>query len=308
MRLKERFHRFRAWQKEPRRFAVKESGPHRCACCGNEFEGNYCPVCGQAVGVGRITWQSLWKNVTMLWGLESNSMLSSLWQLIWRPGYFIGEYLDGRRQVSYPPVKMLFMLAVFYLVVIQLSGSSDAIPLMINEEKHIIDDIANWLMKNPGWGILSLTMMVILPTWVLFRLAPRHPKHTLPEGVFLQVFLSSILIFINIPEMASNWFNLLIPFYYYLAYRQLFGYSFWGTLWRLFCCLLVWVISLLIFVACFEYLYNRRDVISFIFVSIAIIAAILAFGYLISKQTEKRRLKRSESQKQTEEISPNMVK
>lgn len=295
MRLKERFRRFRTWQKETRQYSVKDPGPHRCACCGNEFEGNYCPVCGQASGVGRITWASVRNNITMLWGMESNSMLNSLWQLLCRPGYFIGEYLDGRRQVSYPPVKMLFILAVFYLVAIQMLGSSDAIPYMVNDEKHIIDNIVNWLLENPGWGILSLTMLLILPTWVLFRLAPRHTKHTLPEGVFLQVFLSSILIFINILEIATPWFNLLIPFYYYLAYRQFFGYRFWGTLWRLFCCLLVWGIIILIFVACFEYLYNQRNVISFIFISIAIIATILAVGYLISRWTEKRRVERADN-------------
>ena len=296
MRLKEQYRRFCAWQKEPRQYSVKEPGLHRCACCGNEFEGNYCPVCGQAASMGRITWASVRKNNTMLWGMESNSMPYSLWQLIWRPGYFIGEYLSGRRQVSYPPVKMLFMLAVFYLVIMQMLGVSDDIPLMANDEKHIIDDIVNWLLQNPGWGILSVTMLLILPTWVLFRLAPRHSRHTLPEGVFLQVFLSNILIFINILEMASNWFNLLIPFYYYIAYRQLFGYRFWGTLWRLFCCLLVWGTSLLIFVAFFEYFYDQRDVIFFLVVSITSIAIILSVGYLISRRTEKRRVERADNQ------------
>ena len=30
----------------------------------------------------------------------------------------------------------------------------------------------------------------ILPTWLVFRFAPGYPRHTLPEGFFLQVFLS----------------------------------------------------------------------------------------------------------------------
>lgn len=54
-----------------------------------------------------------------MWGLgsRSRSVLYSVWQLLFRTGYFIGDYISGRRQVSFPPVKMLFILAVAYAVI-----------------------------------------------------------------------------------------------------------------------------------------------------------------------------------------------
>lgn len=313
MRLKERFHRFRAWQKEPRRFAVKESGPHRCACCGNEFEGNYCPVCGQAAGVGRITWQSLWKNVTMLWGMDSHSMPYSLWQLLWRPGYFISEYLGGKRQVSYPPVKMLFILAVFYVVVRQFLGFE------LPESDDIMGDTfrvtVNWLRQNPGWAMMGMTMFFSIPTWFFFRFAPRHPKHTFPEGLFIQLFMASLMLLCLLIQKIIPPLFILIPLYYYLTYRQLFGYRFWGTLWRLSLAFIVWALTL-IFIFSIILLFTDAsskgvsivDLVETTLAFLAILSVLLFAGYLISKQTEKRRLKRSESQKQTEEISPNMVK
>ncbi|MCR5064692.1 MAG: DUF3667 domain-containing protein [Bacteroidales bacterium] len=38
----------------------------------------------------------------------------SIWQLIWRPGYMISDYINGRRQVSHPHASMLFIIAVFF--------------------------------------------------------------------------------------------------------------------------------------------------------------------------------------------------
>ncbi len=42
--------------------------------------------------------------------MGNRSLLYSLWQLIWRPGYFISDYINGKRQVSFPPVKMLVVM------------------------------------------------------------------------------------------------------------------------------------------------------------------------------------------------------
>lgn len=289
MGLKERYRRFRTWQKAPRQYSIKETGTHRCACCNHEFEGNYCPVCGQAAGIGRISWQSLWKNVTMLWGMDSHSMPYSLWQLLWRPGYFIEEYLSGRRQVSYPPVKMLFILAVFYVIIRQILGFE---PNHVDTSANDIFGIAiNWLCDNPGWAMMAMTMFFSIPTWFLFHFSPRHPRHTFPEGFFIQLFMASLmLICITIPL-----FILLVPVYYYITYRQLFGYSFWGTLWRLALAAIVWTIAILFLATLALLLSNPSTDSANIGVLLMLVITFLLFittplfvGYWISKWTEKK--------------------
>ena len=54
-----------------------------------------------------------------IWGLgsRSRSILYSVWQLLLRPGYFISDYISGKRQVSFPPIRMLFILAVAYAII-----------------------------------------------------------------------------------------------------------------------------------------------------------------------------------------------
>ena len=116
--LREQCERFRRWQREPIRYVEGEEA-HRCSNCGFTFTGHYCPTCSQRAGVGRIGWHSVRQSVMELWGLgsRSRSVLYSGLQLLFRPGYFIGDYISGKRQVSFQPVKMLFILAVAYAVI-----------------------------------------------------------------------------------------------------------------------------------------------------------------------------------------------
>ncbi|MBR6048897.1 MAG: hypothetical protein IKP83_01895 [Bacteroidales bacterium] len=83
MSPKEQYRRFRTWQKGPQRYSDQGMTEHHCHNCDHDFTGNYCPVCGQKAGGGRITWRWVWKNIMQLWGMESKSMPYSLWQLIW---------------------------------------------------------------------------------------------------------------------------------------------------------------------------------------------------------------------------------
>ena len=88
--------------------------------------------------------------------------------------------------------------------------------------------------------MMAISSVFLLPTWLLYRNAPKHRKHTLPEGFFIQVFMATLFTIIGIITMLSHslYVLLLWGFYYLIAYRQLFGYSWWGTFWRL--CICIW--------------------------------------------------------------------
>lgn len=84
--IQSKWQAFRAWQENPIRYRM-DLTEHVCNCCGHRFIGNYCPVCSQPTGQGRITWSSIWQGIGQLWGVESKSAIYTLWQLLWRPGY-----------------------------------------------------------------------------------------------------------------------------------------------------------------------------------------------------------------------------
>ena len=233
MNLKALYRRFRAWQMAPFQYE-KAVERHTCANCGHTYEGDFCPVCGQKHDAGRVSWKSVGQELVKIWGMESKSLLSSVLQLLGRPGHLIGDYLSGRRQVCYSPVSMLFVMAVIATVILRLTGVQmvelDAVE---TSPFPALAKTVVWMVEHLGWGMLIFTTFLILPTWLLFRYAPRHTRHTLPEGIYIQLFMSTlVLLFFVLARAFTNWLLWLVPTYYCIAYRQLFGYGIWGTVWR----------------------------------------------------------------------------
>lgn len=176
----------------------------------------------------------------VIWGMDSRSLLFTLVQLLLRPGYLISDYISGKRQVSFPPVKMLLIVAIAQLLAYTFVADSEAVAKETIKSSY--DVFARWTRSNPGWSMMSISSIFLLPTWLMYRFSPKHRKHTLPEGFFIQVFMGTLLSLIGaITVVLDNILILviLLPFYYLVTYRQLFGYGWWGTFWRLCICFVV---------------------------------------------------------------------
>lgn len=231
--LKQKYQRFKSWQVNAFDWSYDENEHHYCVNCENEFVGNHCPHCSQKAGLGKISWKSVLQSTAEVWGMHNRSLLYSLWQLIWRPGYFISDYINGKRQVSFPPVKMLVIMGIISVVVDYLFKAPNITEEVIKEDSPLLNQYFDWVEASPGWGWLSVVCFFIIPTWCIFRYAPRNTKHSLPQGFFIQVFMSiQVLIVDDLADFFSSYFYILLPLCYLYAYRQLFGYGFWGNLWR----------------------------------------------------------------------------
>ena len=242
--IKENVERFKRWQLSPTNYEFASNEVQHCHNCEHDFTGNYCPYCSQKAGEGPISWSSVRQSFMDIWGLGSRSLPRTIWHLLLRPGHLISDYIDGKRQVSFPPVKMLFIVAVIVVVLIYY-----LLPLLLGRTLDVyggIDDIyagfEDWNQGHFAWTYFIMALLFILPTWVMFSYAPRHTCHTLPQGFFIQVFLFVLnlilsfiillpLLFINYTVYLNiSWVVLLV--YYVIAYKHLFGYGIWGTLWR----------------------------------------------------------------------------
>jgi hypothetical protein len=294
--LIECYHRFRRWQQEgPHYVNHYQDTVQHCQNCGTEFADNFCPRCGQRAGVGRVGWKSVRESIAILWGLDSRSLGSTLVQLLLRPGYLVRDYISGHRQVSFPPVKMLVLVSLLAVIVESVFHVQNEV-VGAHFDIPEVDKIVQWFNDNKSWGTLITQSFFILPTWIVFRFAPRYPRHTLPEGFFLQVFLSTqglLLGFIN--YLNSGAATVMTIVFLVITYRQLFGYSWWGTLWRY----LITASSSLLMIVPFLVLAlmlgndDRKDaavsvgpmVIAFI---IVLIAVMLGVAYFISRHQYKK--------------------
>ncbi|MBO7609614.1 MAG: DUF3667 domain-containing protein [Muribaculaceae bacterium] len=300
MDIKQKLQRFRAWQREPVKFENKVNVVVHCANCGTEFSDNFCPRCGQKADIGRVNWTTVRQGIMYLWGLDSRSLPHTLLQLFFRPGRLISDYISGKRQVSFPPIKMLFIVAIIFLLAGKLFGINDE-PTAHAQETIFAsyDAYEKWAQENPGWSFLAISSLLILPTWLLFRHSPLNNRHTLPEGFFIQVFMSTLLLIIAMLCEICDWFMWLVPLYYIITYWQLFGYNLWGTLWRTALCLSTSIMFILPCLFLSEYIITHHavskhsigdELIAIIIIMVPVII-VNAIGYYIGKHTENQRLK-----------------
>ena len=288
------YHRFCRWQHEVPHYVNRhEDTVQHCHNCGTTFSDNFCPRCGQRAEVGRVGWKSLKENIALLWGMDSRSLSYTLFQLLTRPGYLVRDYISGRRQVSFPPVKMLVIVSLFMVIfesVFHLENEVVSIHFNIPE----IDNVIKWFNDNKSWGTLFYQIFFILPTWVVFRFAPGYPRHTLPEGFFLQVFVSTqSLLLTFLDYLSADFENVVATIFLIITYRQLFGYSWWGTLWRLIITVLTALMMILpLFLVAFLFSNDGRkdDVIRaglwLLAIVILLTAVMLFVTYRISRKKE----------------------
>ena len=292
--MKQYYRRFCRWQQEELHYVNRhEDSVQHCHNCGTEFADNFCPRCGQRAEVGRVGWRSVRENVALLWGMDSRSLSYTLFQLLTRPGYLVRDYISGRRQVSFPPVKMLVIVSLFMVIfesVLHLENEVVSIHFNIPE----IDNVIKWFNDNKSWGTLFNQIFFLLPTWVVFRFAPGYPRHTLPEGFFLQIFVSTqSLLLTFLDYLSADFENVVATIFLIITYRQLFGYSWWGTLWRFIITVLTGLMMILpLFLVAFLFSNDGRkdDVIRaglwLLVIAILLVAVMLFVTYRISRRKE----------------------
>ncbi len=237
-RLQSEFERFKRWVRQSPTFLPTSEKKHRCQCCGHRYRGNYCPRCSQKAGIGRITWRSVRNGVMDVWGLGSRSMPLSIWQLLYRPGYFISDYINGKRQLSFPPVKMLFIVTFIYASVFYWFFP-EVLKMPLEEQDAVGYKL--WIRQHYSFAMLINSVLAIVPTWVIFRYSPRNTRHTIPKGFCIPVLFQTLTIVLSLLTIPLDFtqsifstvaYELLILVYYFIGYKQLSGYGIWGTLWR----------------------------------------------------------------------------
>ena len=293
------YRRFRHWQQAVPHYVNRHEGVvQHCHNCSHAFDGNFCPICGQRAEVGRLGWSSIRENVALLWGLDSRSLTYTLVQLLGRPGYLVRDYISGRRLVSFPPVKMLVIVCLFVVLFESVFHlKNDVLEITFNVKE--VDDAIAWINSQKSWATLLFQSILILPTWLVFRFAPGYPRHTLPEGFFLQVFLSVQALLLSFFGYWRELAELLVcEVYSYITYHQLFGYRWWSTLWRFAVVVLTQVAVMLIFVVIVIFFFvldieERADsdtITAYLFifaVTAAFTALMLGVAHIINIRTSK---------------------
>ncbi len=254
---------------------------HECLNCHTHYSGHYCPQCGQSAATRRFTVKSVLSSTMDVWGMGTRSLPRTVWHLLTRPGQMIGDYLDGRRMPYFPPVKMLFVLCVFFALALHVSdwlhSTSTTTPhvqivdtalleesgkeyvfnfgggeMSFSEVGEAIASVLQWFRQQKAISLIVLHLIFTLYTWRTFRHAPLRPGTTLAENFFIQVLVSSQLmvlssVYVLFFSHGNSEMFYPLPGYLLLLlivwdFKRLFGYTWLTTLWRT---LLVFLFSFL---------------------------------------------------------------
>lgn len=236
------YNRFTQWQQNALSEPSMSDKETTCLNCGHTFTGNYCPACGQSASVARSTWQNIMRNTMEVWGMGSRSLPRNIVHLLLRPGHLIADYLQGRRQAYFPPVKMLFLLAALYMLVKHWTGQDANVDLkkIHMEGLRTAASMLQYFFKN-YYAVFELLVACVaaVSLRLFFGNSPRMGRINLCECVFIQVWVANMQLILEIallpirPYIIGAVVYAITYTYNYIAFKQLFGYSWKSTLWRL---------------------------------------------------------------------------
>ncbi len=254
---------FHIWQSKPHAVAPLSETTYECASCGNVFQGNYCPRCGQSGKVGRFSFKKAMLLFFDVWGVGNRSMFRSIRDLMLRPGYMIRDYLRGMQSAYFPPFKMFFLLTAFSLVVehgisfgldenkenaqipttemVETEESEEAAPennIHTITSKEANNPLFKTTMKmvlmmdllrrkNPAiFSLLSLLLFSV-PLFIFFRSTPTIPDLRYPEFFVALVYTSNTYSIYSIVGnlLGSSIIGLIAVLMIFVALKQFSGFS-----------------------------------------------------------------------------------
>ena len=246
------------WQKTPHPVAPMSETWHTCQSCALEFQGNFCPRCGQSASVGRFSIKKAFLLFLDIWGIGNRGMFHSIRDLMLRPGYMIRDYISGCQSAYIPPYKMFFILATFSLLLTngfnfildeeKLEVQEHAEKSLVEMKDHVKSKITQYVLisskavlafqkKNPALFGFFLLLFISAPLYLFLRHCPALPDLRYSEHVVALVYTSNmyscyqLLAGVMPFEFLSTFLEIVALIMIFVALSQLTGYSKKRLLW-----------------------------------------------------------------------------
>ena len=104
---------------------MEENKITKCLNCGTEFQGKFCPECGQRADTKRFTIRFIFTNLLQAILSNDGGVWTTLKSLFTRPGAMVVDILNGKRKSYFSPFPMLFLTLSLYVVIFTFTGSKD---------------------------------------------------------------------------------------------------------------------------------------------------------------------------------------
>lgn len=240
----------------------------KCLNCGNEFQGNFCPKCGQSADTTRFTMRFIFENLLAAFISKDGGIWFTLKNLFTRPGEMIVEILDGKRRRYFSPFPMLLCVLTIYILMFSLTGSRSDIKeleheLLELEISNVTDNATDTSLyeasKNEFFRMVGMAFKfynnhyttVFMLTLPLFLLVARawygkiNRKRYYRAEYIVAITYSMVMVVLyrclvsliypfseHISETMGNWMPMVIVVAFTACFRKMLGFSIVKTAWR----------------------------------------------------------------------------
>ena len=200
----------------------------------------------------------------MLAELGEKEYWRTLWHLIWRPGYVIADFLNGKRRRFLRPFQLLIgtslLLAIALFIVpaekkpvVSLETSlsqqladgnyarnlspeeTEAFNNAVHKVAHALDTYYEWLDEHLAMGLLIKSILFIFMTWLLFRKSPREGNPFVDDATgdnkvnynFAEIFTALIFIIAQLQMINVLW---VLVTGWFVPYFEFHPYAYPGLL------------------------------------------------------------------------------
>lgn len=178
-----------------------------CKNCAKEFEGNYCPECGQKASTKRFSTKILFSELIDKILPVDRGVLFTSWQIIIRPGLMLRDYLDGKRAKHTKPFQFLLIMVALSLIFFtqdefkegMQAGFSDSGKPKSDAAQAFSQQWMQWITDNMTALVVGIIpFMALLARWLF-----RKRNLNLAEHVVVSCYLVAGSTLAGMPVMLA---------------------------------------------------------------------------------------------------------
>jgi len=213
---------------------TSDNGTIICKNCETNFQGVFCPNCGQSAAVKRITFKDTLADFTDTMFSVDAPLFFTIVSLFKNPGRMLREFLQGKRKTYYKPVAFFVLMTILYLVIrgivgfdpltesaIRIEGTGN--PTLVEAQQFLFSNINKFLFVFVFWLGLLLKLFF-------------YKRYTFAEFWTIAFYMGGLYIIFIILNMffvqlVGTQFKfaamLIIAIYFIYAFISLFKTPIW---------------------------------------------------------------------------------
>ena len=235
---------------------MEEVETTKCLNCGTEFQGNFCPHCGQRADTKRFTIRFIFTNLLQAILSNDGGIWITLKTLFTHPGQMMVDIINGKRKSYFSPFPMLFLTLSLYVIIFTFTGSKDI------DYDHLLDDDDTEVIVDTGDKTHEQMIAEKTKSFIVNTLKFYANHYTTAFILTIPVYiLAARVSFGRKNRKKYNWGEYCIPIVYSLImlvlYRCLMSIAFYFSpdiadkmqKWTI-------VLNILFFTACFKKMFD----------------------------------------------------